>query len=46
MYGYVRDDIRFLSSSIFCSSLHVKCKGNRLTYDLARQAISFADTDV
>ena len=46
MYGYVVDDIRFLSSSIFCSFLHVKRKGNRLTYALARQAVSSADTDV
>ena len=46
MYGHVIDDIRFLSSSIFCSFLHVKRKGNRLTYALARQAVSSADTDV
>ena len=36
MYGHVIDDIRFLSSSISCSFLHVKRKGNRLVHTLAR----------
>ena len=46
MYGHVIDDIRFLSSSISCSFLHVKRKGNRLAHALARRAVSTADTDV
>ena len=46
MYGLVIDDIRFLSSSISCSFLHVKRKGNRLAHALARRAISSANTDV
>ena len=46
MYGLVIDDIRFLSSSISCSFLHVKRKGNRLAHALARRAVSSADTDV
>ena len=46
MYGHVIDDIRFLSSSISCSFLHVKRKVNRLAHALARQAVSSADTDV
>ena len=46
MYGHVIDDIRFLSSSISCSFLHVKRKVNRLAHALARRAVSFANTDV
>ena len=46
MYGHVIDDIRFLSSSIFYSFLHVKRKGNKLTRALARQAVLSTDTDV
>ena len=46
MYSHVIDDIHFLSSSISCSFLHVKHKGNRLAHALARQAVSSADTDV
>ena len=46
MYGHVIDDIRFLSSSISCSFLHVRHKGNRLAHALARQAVSSTDTDV
>ena len=46
MYGHVIDDICFLSSSISCSFLHVKRKGNRLAHALARRAVSSADTDV
>ena len=46
MYGHVIDDIRFLSSSISCSFLHVKRKVNRLAHALARRAVSSANTDV
>ena len=37
MYGHVINDIRFLSSSISCSFLHVKRKCNRLAHSLARR---------
>ena len=46
MYGHVVDDIRFLSSSVSCSFLHVKRKGNGLAHALARRAISFAILNV
>ena len=46
LYGHVIDDIRFLSSSIPCSFLHVKHKGNRLAHALACRAVSSADTDM
>ena len=46
MYGHVVDDIRFLSSSVRCSFLHVKRKGNRLAHALAHRAVSSANFDV
>ena len=46
MYGHVVDDIRFLSSSMSCSFLHVKRKGNKLAHALTRRAVSSADFDV
>ena len=46
MYGHVVDDIRFLYSSVSCSFLHVKRKGNRLAHTLARRAVSSANLNV
>lgn len=46
MYGHVVNDIRFLSSSVSCSFLHVKHKSNKLAHALACRAVSSADTDV
>ena len=46
MYGRVVDDIIFLPSSVSCSFLHVKCKGNGLAHALARRAISSANLNV
>ena len=46
MYGHVVDDIRFLSSSVSCSFLHVKRKGNRLAHTLTRRAVSSANLNV
>ena len=46
MYGHVVDDIRFLSSSVSCSFLHVKRKGNRLAHAFTRRAVSSANLNV
>ena len=46
MYGHVVNDIRFLSSSVSCSFLHVKRKGNSLAHALARRAVSSANLNV
>ena len=46
LYGHIIDEIRFLSSTINCSVLHVNRKGNKLAHALARRAILSVDTDV
>ena len=46
MYGHVIDDIRFLSSTVSCSFLHVKWKGIKLVHALTCRAVSSIDTDV
>ena len=46
MYGHVIEEIRFLSSTVSCSFLHVNRRGNKLAHPLARRAVLSADTDV
>ena len=46
MYGRVVDDIIFLPSSVSCSFLHVKRKGNRLAHALAHREISSTNLNV
>ena len=46
MYGRVVDDIIFLPSSVSCSFLHVKRKGNRLAHALACRVISSTNLNV
>ena len=46
MYGRVVDGIIFLRSSVSCSFLHVKRKGNRLAHAFTRRAISSANLNV
>ena len=46
MYGRVVNDIIFLPSSMSCSFLHVKRKGNSLAHALARRAVSSANLNV
>ena len=37
LYGHTIDEIRFLSSSVNCSFLHVNRKANKLALALARE---------
>ena len=46
MYGRVVDDIIFLPSSVSCSFLYVKRKGNRLAHALAHREISSTNLNV
>ena len=46
LYGHIIDEIRFLSSTVNCSVLHVNRKGNKLAHALARRAILSVNTDV
>ena len=39
LYGHIIEEIRFLSSSVNCSFLHVNKKGNKLVHALTRRAV-------
>ena len=45
LFRHIIDEIRFLSSIVNCSFLHVNRKGNKLAHALTRRAVLSAATD-